>query len=481
MSEKNSKDLEQHTDPNAKKKKKRQLPDAYVILFGFLVLAAILTYIIPAGSFEREPTDNGKSVIIPGSYEQIDQQPASVMDVFTSIQEGLVGGAALIFLVLIIGGAFAVIESTGAVDTVIMKTIDKTRNKEWLLITVVAVLFSIFGGLGIIVNAVIAFIPIGILLARAMNMDAIVGVSIIYLGAYSGFAIGFLDPMTTGFAQQIAELPLFSGLSFRLVIYVTVLASSLIYIIWYANRVKKDPQKSILKENRFPKYDEKSMDNVSSKLTTTHKLVLSVLAIGIGLYVYGVFQLGWSINQMAGIFIAIAIITALIAKMGANKLVLEFMNGCKGVVYGALIIGMARSIVVILENGMILDTIVNGMAVGMESFSSVTGAIALFIGNGLFNLVVSSGSGQAAIVMPIMTPLADLMEIPRQVAVQAYSMGDGFTNIITPLSGILMANLAIAGIPWTKWIKFALPLVLIWYTIGVIYLTIGVLMNWGPM
>ncbi|BAC14668.1 unknown conserved protein (divided with OB2711 and OB2712) [Oceanobacillus iheyensis HTE831] len=312
-------------------------------------------------------------------------------------------------------------------------------------------------------------------------MDAIVGVSIIYLGAYSGFAIGFLDPMTTGFGQQIAQLPLFSGIGFRLIIYVTVVSATISYIIWYANRVKNDPNKSIIRENRFPKYDEGSIDEVDGTLTTVHKIVLTILVLGIGTYVYGVFQLDWSINEMAGVFIAIAMLTAIVSKMGANHMVEEFMHGAKGVLYGALIIGMARSIVVVLENGYVLDTIVNGMAIIMEPFSSVLGAIAMFIGNGLFNLIVSSGSGQAAIVMPIMTPLADLMDVPRQVAVQAYSMGDGFTNIITPLSGVLMANLAIAGIPWTKWIKFAIPLVIIWYIIGIIFLSIGVMINWGPM
>ncbi|WP_234031520.1 YfcC family protein [Lentibacillus cibarius] len=474
-------DSNMEVNENPKKKKKFELPDAYVILFVILLLAAIATYIIPAGSFDRETSENGTSVVIPGSFEQIEQQPASVIEVFRSIQEGLIGGASIIFLVLIIGGAFSVIESTGAIDTMIMKTINKTKNKEWLLITMVAIVFSIFGGLGIVVNAVIAFIPIGIVLARAMKMDAIVGVAIIYLGAYSGFSIGFLDPLTTGFAQQIAELPLFSGLGYRILIYLTILTSSILYITWYSNKVKKNPENSILKENRFPKLEEKNMDEVSSVLTNTQKLVLVILGLGIGTYVFGVFQLGWSINEMAGVFIAIAIVTAIVTRMGSNTMVSEFMNGCKGVVYGALIIGMARSIVVILENSMVLDTIVQGMSVAMGSFSSVAGAIALFIGNGIFNLIVSSGSGQAAIVMPIMTPLADIMEIPRQVAVQAYSMGDGFTNMITPLSGVLMANLAIAGIPWTKWIKFAIPLALIWYVIGMIYLSIAVLINWGPM
>ncbi|WP_339180976.1 AbgT family transporter [Oceanobacillus sp. FSL W7-1293] len=436
-----------------KQKKKFQLPDAYVILFVILLLAAILTYIIPAGSYERETTEDGMDVIVPDSYSQIDQQPVSLIDLFSSIQEGLIGGAGLIFLVLTIGGTFAVIEKTGAIDSMIMKTIKRTQNREWLLILMVAALFSVFGGLGIIANSSIAFIPIGIILARAMRMDAIVGVSIIYLGAYSGFAVGFLDPQTTGFAQQIAQIPLFSGLSLRLVLYVIIVGATIAYIIWYANRVKNDPQKSILSDNPFPKLEEKSMDDVDEKLTSTQLTVLLVLVAGIAIYVYGVFQLDWDINEMAGIFVALAILTALISKMGANQMVEEFLNGAKRVLYGALIIGMARSIVVVLENGQVLDTVVHSMAVVLEPFSSVMGAIAMFIGNGLFNLVVTSGSGQAAIVMPIMTPLADLMDIPRQVAVQAYTLGDGFTNIITPLSGVLMANLAIAGIPWTKWLK----------------------------
>ncbi|MFD1064777.1 YfcC family protein [Oceanobacillus locisalsi] len=464
-----------------KKKKTFQLPDAYVILFAILLLAAILTYIIPAGSYERESTEDGTEVIVPDSYSQIDQQPVNFIDIFSSIQEGLIGGAGLIFLVLTIGGTFAVIEKTGAIDNLIMKTIKRTQNREWLLILMVAILFSIFGGLGIIANSSIAFIPVGIILARAMRMDAIVGVSIIYLGAYSGFAVGFLDPQTTGFAQEIAQIPLFSGISMRLVLYVIIVGVTIAYITWYANRVKKDPQKSILRDNPFPKADDRVMDEVDGKLTSTQLTVLLVLVAGIAFYVYGVFQLGWDINEMAGIFVALAVLTALISKMGSNEMVAEFIDGARKVLYGALIIGMARSIVVILEDGQVLDTVVHGMAVTLEPFSSVMGAIAMFIGNGIFNLIVSSGSGQAAIVMPIMTPLADLMDIPRQVAVQAYTLGDGFTNIITPLSGVLMANLAIAGIPWTKWLKFALPLVGIWYIIGSIFIMVMVLINWGPV
>ncbi|OIU71712.1 YfcC family protein [Rossellomorea aquimaris] len=462
-----------------KKRKKWGIPDAYVILFGILVVIAVLTYLIPAGEFSREEVD-GITMVVPESYQQVDSSPATLMDVFLAIQEGMISSAPLIFLVLIIGGAFAVIESTGAIDALILKTIEKTRNKELLLIIGVSVLFSIFGALGIIVNAVIAFIPIGIILARSMKLDAIVGVSIIYLGAYAGFNTAFLDPLTTGTAQQIAQLPLFSGIGYRIVIYLAVLISTIAYVAYYAKKIKKDPSKSVLGKNPFPKMEQRDEVAHKQEITRLHKLVLAWLVVGIGIYVFGVFQYKWALNEMAAIFLIIAAGTAILAKMSPNKLVAEFFEGAKGLVYGALIIGMARSIVVILENGKILDTIVQGMAAVMTPFTSVMGALVMFVANLIFNILVSSGSGQAVIVMPIMTPLADLMEIPRQVAVQAYKMGDGFTNTITPTSGILMANLAIAGISWTKWIRFMMPLLLIWIVMGSVFLVIGVMMDWGP-
>ncbi|MBS4192685.1 YfcC family protein [Bacillus sp. FJAT-49705] len=464
---------------NEKKRVKWGIPDAYVILFAILVLMAILTYLIPAGEFTREEVD-GITMVVPDSYQQIDSSPAGLLDIFLAIQEGMISSAPLIFLVLIIGGSFAVIESTGAIDAMILKTIEKTKNKEILLITVVCILFSAFGALGIIVNAVIAFIPIGIILARSMKMDAIVGVSIIYLGAYAGFNTAFLDPLTTGTAQQIAQLPLFSGIGYRIVIYITILITTIAYIAYYANKIKNDPSKSVLGNTPFPKIEEKNQLNNQVVLTSVHKLVLLWLVVGIGIYVFGVFQYKWALNEMAAIFLIIAVGTAIIAKLSPNRLVQEFFNGAKGLVYGALIIGMARSIVVVLEDGKILDTIVQGMVGLMTPFTSVMGALVMFVANLLFNILVSSGSGQAVIVMPIMTPLADIMEIPRQVAVQAYKMGDGFTNVITPTSGILMATLAIAGVSWVKWIRFVFPLLLIWSILGAIFLIIGVLMDWGP-
>ena len=463
------------------KKKRRFRPDGYVILFFVLLFAALLTYIIPAGSFDRITNEDGISLVVPGSYERVAQQPTGFLDIFVAIQEGLIASSGMIFLVIIIGGTFAVIEKTGAFDALIMKTIAKTKNREWILIIFLSGILSIFGGLGIISISVIALIPIGLLLARAMNMDAIVGVAIMYLGAYSGFAIGFMDPIRTQLAQRIAELPVYSGLGYRFFIYVVITITTIIYIIRYAGKVKKDPSQSILKDNPFPKEFGGDRDINGEDLTLSQKLTLLILLGGIGVYVYGVFQYGWSTNEMVAIFIMIAIATGIVSRMGANELVNVFIEGCKNIFYGAFIIGLARSIVIVLQDGMVLDTIVHWIYLLIEPLSKYTGAVLLLIVNALFNFIVSSGTAHASIMMPIMTPLVDLMDIPRQIAVQAYTMGDGFTNVINPLSGTLLAILAISGIPYSKWLRFTLPLVLIWFAFGIIFMIIGVYMNWGPM
>lgn len=462
-------------------KKKRFRPDGYVILFFVLLFAALLTYIIPAGSFDRITNDDGISLVVPGSYERVAQQPTGFLDIFVAIQEGLIASSGMIFLVIIIGGTFAVIEKTGAFDAIIFKTIQKTKHREWILIVFVAGVLSVFGGLGIISISVIALIPIGLLLAKAMKMDAIVGVAIMYLGAYSGFAIGFMDPVRTQLAQRIAELPIYSGVGYRLIIYFVITLTTILYIIWYANKVKKDPQKSLLENTPFPKEVGSNRNFEEGEFTVSQKLTLLVFLIGIGTYVYGVFQHGWSTNEMVGIFIMIAIATAIVSKMGANEFVSVFIEGCKSIFYGAFIIGLARSIVIVLQDGMVLDTIVYWIYLLIEPLSKYTGAVILLIVNGLFNFVVSSGTAHASIMMPIMTPLVDLMGIPRQIAVQAYTMGDGFTNIINPLSGTLLAILAISGISYSKWLRFALPLVLMWFGFGIIFMIIAVYIGWGPM
>lgn len=466
---------------NRPKKKKLQMPDTYLILFILIVCSAIATYIIPSGEFERIE-EEGITKVIPGTYSGVESSPANLMDFFLSFQNGMVEAASLIFLVLFTGGAFAVIEASGAINAGIKAAIDKTRNKKVILIIVVTALFSLGGSVGIVANSVIAFVPIGIMLARAMKLDALIGVSIIYLGAYAGFNAGFMNPFTLGIAQQIAELPLYSGITFRIILYIVIVAVTIIYISWYTKKIIKDPSQSIMGERRFQNSENESSDNnlESTKFTLTHKIILIFFAFCLVFYIYGTRQFDWEVDEMSAMFVAIAIGAGIIARMGGNEIIRHFMKGAQNLVYGALIVGVARAIVVVLEDGLILDTIVQGMAVALESSTPIVGAIGMFIGNAFFNILVPSGSGQAAVAMPILTPLADMLNIPRQVAVQAFQLGDGFSNSIIPTSGVLMASLAVGGVPYTKWFRFMWPLMTIWIAIGCIAVALGVIINWGP-
>lgn len=463
------------SEQTKKKTNKFTMPDSYVILFIMLIIASVLTYILPSGSFERDDSATVPTVI-PDSYSAVDSNPVGFLDFFVSIQSGMVEAAGIIMLVLIIGGSFAIIDHSEAVYAGIMKLINKTRDKKVILVIAVASVFSVAGFLGVLHTAVIAFIPVGVIIARALKLDAIVGVAIIYLGAYSGYTIAGLDPVTTGFAQEIAGLPIFSGLSFRFFIYLAILISTIIYILFYIKKIEADPTKSIMGANKFSETTSADI-NEDMEFTGRHKIVLLYFFLCLTIYTIGVFQNDWGLNEMSAIFIIIGLGTAVIEKVKPNKFVKLFVSGAQKMVYAALIVGLARSIVVILEHGIVLDTMVNYIANILEPMPAMVGAMGMYFFNLLFNLIITSGSGQAAIVMPIMAPLADLIGFSRQIAVVTYNMGDGFTNTIAPTSGILMASIAVAGVSWTKWLRFMMPLLLIWIAIGIVAIFIAFAIN----
>ncbi|WP_244444946.1 YfcC family protein [Oceanobacillus jeddahense] len=458
------------------KKRKMAMPDAIVILFFLLILAWIVSFIIPSGEFER--STDGLETVIPNSFSSVDAPNLGIMDVFLSIQQGLIESANLIFLVLIMGGAIAVIEYPGTINAGVKVMVDKTRNRKYLLIASVSLLFGIISTVGVGSNAVIAFIPLGIILAKALDLDAIAGVAIIYLGYFAGSAAAVFDPIILGVAQEIAGLPLFSGAIFRIFIFIALIVVTILFVTRYVKRISEDPSKSLMGEQKFA---EKDMDETHiEKFNTAHKIIILFFFLCIGVFVYGSLALGWGINELAAIFLINAIGTAIISKQSPNQFVKSFMGGARNILYGALIIGIARSIIVLMENGLILDTVVNAIFIPLSEMGTLFGALAMFFFNLIFNILVPSGSGQAAVVMPIMTPLADMLDITRQTAVVAFKLGDGITNMITPISGVLMAVLAIGGIPYTKWIRFIMPLVLYWAIVGIAFVMIATLIGYGP-
>ncbi|WP_434121171.1 YfcC family protein [Salinicoccus roseus] len=466
--------MKQQKHPN---KRRLEMPDTYVILFLVLVATAIATYFVPAGAFEREQVD-GVERVVSGTYESTAQDPVGFMDVFMALQTGMVESAGLIFLVLFAGGMFEVVERSGAITGGIMSAVDKMRGREFLLIAVISILFALGGATGAVANSVIPFVAIGVMLARALKLDAIVAVSITFGATFIGFAAGFLNPYTVGIAHAIAELPLFSGMLFRVISFILLVGVTIWYTWVYAKRIMRDPSRSLM---GILEDEGDVVEMKDAPFTLRHKLILAWVAAALAFFVFAVIQFQWTTNHMAAFFIIIGLVAGIIAGMNYNKLTLTFLEGCKNLVYGALIIGVARAVLVVMEQANILDTIVNALSVPLGVLTPVLAAIGMFIANTVFNFFVPSGSGQAAIIMPIQTPLADMIGVTRQVAVQSFQFGDGFSNSIFPTSGPLMASLAVAGVPWIKWAKWLLPLFLIWSVIAMSVLAIGVWINWGPL
>lgn len=463
-----------------KKSKIFTMPDAFLIIFSIVILAAISTYFIPAGSYDRESVDD-VTTVVPDSYAVSESNPTGIIDLFTAIPTGMVEASNIIFLIFIIGGIIHIIESTGAINSGINTLIDKTKGRYMILIATVSGLFGVLASMGVAANAVIAFIPIGIALARSLKLDAIVGVATVYLGYYSGMIAGIFDPSILGLAQTLAELPLFSGMWLRIILFIILISIVITYVNLYARRVKNNPEKSLMGEQKFGSLAEpEDVPENNEKFTKLHAAVLLTFVVFISFFIFGAFNFGWSLNELSAIFLIMGVVIAIIARITPNDFIKKFIDGAKSITYGALVVGLARAVIVILEDGAIIDTIVHYALIPLESLPTMLGAQMLFLFNLMFNLLVTSGSGQAAIIMPLMVPIVDLLGITRQTGALILMIGDGFTNIITPTSGVLMAVLAVGGVSWIKWFKFALPLLLIWIVVGIGAVSFAVFIDYGP-
>ncbi|XKH50550.1 AbgT family transporter [Chryseomicrobium palamuruense] len=458
--------------------RKKRIPHTYAIIMSIIILVTIATYFVPAGSFERVEED-GRTVVVPGSYAEVEPDPVSFFEMFQSIPQGMSAGATIIFYIFLVGGAFGIIRETGAIEASIQKAVVKLGTKEKLLIPLTMFIFSIAGATVGMSEESIIFVPIGIAIARALGYDTITGTAMISLGAASGFIGGMLNPFTVGVAQSIAEVPLFSGIGFRFGVYIFILALAIFYVMRYAAKVKADPSKGVLYdfEQKWQEQDRLKATDALPEFKARHIWILLILAGGIGFNMYGVFEWGWYLTELTASFIIIGFAAGLVGKLGVNRTFDAFVDGMKLVAFGALIVGFARAIVVVMENGLIIDTLIQALSSVISSLPSTLTVIGMFFVQVLINFFIPSGSGQAATTMPIMTPLADLLGIERQVAVLAFQYGDGITNSIIPTSASLMGYLAVAGIPYERWVKFIWKLILGWLAIAAIALVVAVLIG----
>ena len=461
-------------------KKKFVFPNTYVIIILMMIVAVLLTWIIPSGEFERVKDEVSKqSIIIPGTFKYIENNPISLFKIPVYIMKGLAKASDIVFLVIIVGGAFNIIIETGMFQSFAGRLTKVFSNKEVLIIPAFSTIFAL-ACTTIGVNTFIGFAPIAVIIARSIGYDAIVGVSMVALGGAIGFSTGTFNPFTTGVAQSLAGLPIFSGLGYRFICLVAFLIVTNIYIIWYAKKVKANPESSVVyemeQENKKIEVSEKQHDKIEGK----HYLVLLIVIACFVLLVYGSQNWKWKLQENAAMFIWMGVLSGFAYGFGPSKIAEEFTKGARKLVYGALMIGMANGISLILADGKILDTTVQylgGLLVALPSYLQAAG---MFLMQLLINGLITSGSGQAAATMPIMLPVADIIGMTKQTAVLAFNFGDGLSNYILPTSSALMGFIAMVGISYSNWMKFMWRLFLIWIVVGAVLVIIANSINYGP-
>jgi uncharacterized ion transporter superfamily protein YfcC len=457
---------------------KTRVPHTYVLLFGLIILAAISTWVIPAGSYNRV-IEQGRELIDPGSFRPVAGRPAGIPSLLMAFPRALAEVADIVFYIFIIGGAFGVLNRTGAIQSGIHSLVRRMGGRRAVLLVVLTLVFAFGGGSIGIAEETLVFLPALLLLARSLGYDSLVAGGIALVGANAGFASAFMNPFTVGVAQGIVGLPLFSGLEFRLVLWAIMTTVTILFLARYAARVRLKPEKSLMYALDKQRVEPASIES-SDIFTRRHGAVLLVALGALVILALGALRWHWGIRELSGLFFGLAVVAGPVGKLSANETAKSFINGAADLTYAALVVGLARSILVILRDAQVMDTLTHALAATIRHWPSSVSAAGIYFFQNVLNFFVPSGSGQAAVSMPILAPLGDLLGITRQTNVLAYQLGNGLTNIFVPTQGYFMAALGILGIPWSKWVLWLLPLLLIWVVIGCAAVLVAQAIHWGP-
>ncbi len=444
----------------------RAFPDSLVLLFGLIVFAQLATYVLPAGEFERD----GRQVV-PGTYHRVDAEPLPASTFLTAIPSGLAEAQDIIFFVFIVGGVIAVIRATGAIDAVIAAALRHLGGRPATLIAGMMALFALGSSTIGMAEEYVPFVPILVAMCLAMRMDAVVAVGIIYIGAGVGYACAAINPFTVQIAQRIAGVELTSGQGLRWGLLLVCVVVGVDHLLRYVHRVRQHPESSLVADV----FDATGLQTPEdTDLTPRRGAVIVVFVAAIVLFVYGVDAWDWYLTELTAVFVGLAIVTAALGGLGPNRVAVEFSRGAAELTKTALLIGFARTIQVVLTEGRVIDTVVHAIAQPLQGLPGAVSAIAMLGVQTVCNFFIPSGSGQAYVTMPIMAPLADLTDLSRQTAVLAYQFGDGFTNMLVPTNAVLMGILALANIPYQRWVRFILPLLAKLYVIAILALCLAV-------
>ena len=449
--------------------------DSLVLIFSFIVFAQLLSYAIPHGQFERVPSaDNpDRMVVVDGTYTQLgadDSVTLAPWHFLMAITKGLESAQGIIFLIFLVGGVIEVLRRTGAIDAALHGAVDRLGKSPWLLIGGCLLLFSIGSftiGMG---EEYVPLVPIIVTMCLAMRMDAIVAMGMVWVPYGIGWACAGINPFGVLIAQNIASVPLTSGWGFRLIMMFAFLAIAFHHIYRYARRVQADPSYSFVADVDYTSGFEAPGD---LHFNGRRIAILAVFVIGLVVFVYGVSEHHWYITELNSIFLAIGLIAAIIARLPAGETSRTFLEGAAAMTPAALLVGFARTIEVVMTDGQIIDTVVYSIAGLLEGLPSEASAIGMLAVQTVCNFFIPSGSGQAFVTMPIMSPLATLTDVPQQTAVLAYQFGDGFTNMIVPTSALVMGALALGKVPYAAWFKFVGPLLLKMFALAAVFLVIS--------
>lgn len=466
---------------NLIKKFKIKVPNTYLLIFSLLVFIAILTWIIPGGKYERTIV-KGREVVVPGSFQFTENNPQDLFDLFIAPLKGFKEAALIIGFILFVGGSFNILTSTGAIDSFIKRLLilhNRSKFMKSIFIPLLVFLFS-FGGATFGMNEeIIPFVLILVPISLALGYDSIVGVAIPLIGAHIGFASAYLNPFNVGIAQGIAELPLFSGLGYRVVCWVISTTIAVIFITYYSKKVYNNPSISPVYDIDRERIHQEDFSNpdLNHQLSLRHKFVLVIFALSLIWLVIGVIKFQWFIEEISALFVIMGLLAGIVGGMKSDDIIKSFISGAKDLVGTAIIVALARATLVISRDGQIIDTILYGLTPFVESSSPILSAQKMFIIQSIINFFVHSGSGQAALTMPIMAPLADLTGVSRQTAILAFQLGE-YTNIIIPTSAVTMGALTMAKVPWERWAKWVLPLMIILFILGFLLLIPPFLINY---
>ncbi len=460
------------------KAEEKEFPSGLVIICALILLAAILTYIIPGGEYVRQEL-NGKMVVDPDSFTYVASHPAGLMDIFTAVPQGFISTGWICFSILIIGGSFSVISNTGAIQAGLNSLLKKTKGRDVYAIPVIVLLFSIVPTLMGSLESYLAFVPLGIMVARSMGLDAIVGVAITVCAGGAGLASGITNPFNYGVGQGLVGLPAFSAMWIRVLAFIGFNASVSFWTVKYALGVKRDMHNSWCYDVEVRASAE---EVVMPEFTLKHKLVLLEVVVGMSYVIYGALTGGNDFIKtgIPAVFLMMLFATGIIMRYSLNELFRQFGKGAAGVVSGVLVVGFAKAIAIILDNSGTIDTIIHATVQMLNGASGIVTSELMYLIGHIGNFFIISDSGLATVLIPILSPVGQMAGITQQVVVHAAILGGALGNMIMPTSPLTSGAIAIAEIDYRIYLKFVIRIFLTNSVWSAILVAIATMVNVGP-